>query len=77
MEIDAQEADEDLAERFLEACGVEPEPAKDAAAEVRDLAQTHGGAVVHARFGMRGPQALVLPRNVESLELASRRAASA
>ena len=77
IEIDAEDTDERLAQRFLESCGADPEQVREAEAEVRELFQTHGGAVVHVRFGMRGPQILVLPRNVETLELASRRAASA
>ena len=40
-------------------------------------AAAHGGAVLHVEFGLRGPRVDVLPRNVESLEAASRRAAAA
>ena len=46
-------------------------------AEVRELARAHGGAVLHVEYGIRGPRVDVLPRNVESLEAASRRAAMA
>ena len=42
-----------------------------------ELARAHGGAVLHVEYGIRGPRVDVLPRNVESLEAASRRAALA
>ena len=77
IEIDPAEAEDGIAESFLEACGVETEQALRCAAEVAALCKSHGGAVMHVRFGMRGPQVEVLPRNVESFELAQRRAATA
>ena len=77
IEIDPAEAEDGIAESFLEACGVETGQALRCADEVAALCKSHGGAVMHVRFGMRGPQVEVLPRNVESFELAQRRAATA
>jgi Stage II sporulation protein E (SpoIIE) len=76
LEVDAEEAENGLAERFLEACEVRTVRLHEAAAEARSLADSHGGAVLHVRFGPRGAQVEVLPRNVESLEAASQRAAA-
>jgi hypothetical protein len=77
LEVDAADAGGDLAEKFLEACGVDAESASHACEETVRLAGSHGGAVLHVEYGMRGPRVDVLPRNVESLEAASRRAAMA
>ena len=73
LEVDAEEAESGLAERFLEACEVRTARLREAGSEARSLARTHGGAVLHVRFGPRGAQVEVLPRNVESLEAASQR----
>ena len=77
LEVDAEEAESGLAERFLEACEVRTARLREAAAEARSLAAEHGGAVLHVRFGPRGAQVEVLPRNVASLEAASQRPAVA
>ena len=77
LEVDAEDADSGLAERFLEACEVRTARLREAASEARALAHSHGGAVLHVRFGPRGAQVEVLPRNVESLEAASQRSAAA
>ncbi len=76
LEVDAEEAESGLSERFLEACEVRTPRVREAGLEARSLAATHGGAVLHVRFGPRGAQVEVLPRNVESLEAASQRAAA-
>ena len=77
LEIDASEVPDGLAEEFLEACAVDGAERIEALAEVARLAGVHGGAVLHVELGIRGPRVDVLPRNVESLEAASRRAATA
>jgi hypothetical protein len=77
LEVDAAEAHGQLPRQFLVACGVPAEHAGAADAETRELARSHGGAVLHVDYGIRGPRVEVLPRNVESLEAASRRAALA
>jgi len=78
LEVDAAEARGQLPRQFLEACGVAAEAdVAEAEAEVHELARTHGGVVLHVDYGIRGPRVEVLPRNVESLEAASRRAALA
>jgi len=76
LEVTAEEAESGLAERFLEACEVRTARLREAASEARSLAADHGGAVLHVRFGPRGAQVEVLPRNVESLEAASQRSAA-
>ena len=77
LEIDASEVQDGLAEEFLDACAVDGAERVEALAEVARLAGVHGGAVLHVELGIRGPRVDVLPRNVESLEAASRRAATA
>ena len=77
LEIDAAEARGHLPIQFLQACGV-PEPdVAEAKAEVHELTRVHPGVVLHVYYGIRAPRVEVLPRNVESLEAASRRAALA
>ncbi len=77
LEVDAEDASGGLPRRFLEACGVPAAEVVTAEAEVQEDARAHGGAVLHVEYGIRGPRVEVLPRNVESLEAASRRAAVA
>jgi len=77
LEIDAAEIPDGLAREFLEACGVDARELAEAVAEVARVADVHGGAVLHVEHGIRGPRVDVLPRNVESLEAASRRVAAA
>jgi len=72
LEIDADEAADGLAERFLEACGVEAGRLRVASEEARALAGGYGGAVLYVRFGVPETQVEVLPRNVTTLEAASR-----
>ena len=78
LEVDAAEARGELPRQFLEACGV---AGRRPWARLRPRStsshESHGGAVVHVGYGIRGPRVEVLPRNVESLEAASRRAALA
>ena len=77
LEVDLDELREGLGERFLKACGVDEPGLADAVAEARGWAASHGAVVLHVRLGIRGPIVEVLPRNVESLEAASRRRALA
>jgi len=72
LEVDAEEAESGLTERFLTACEVPADRLAEAAAEARALAARHGGAVLSVRFGTVDPQVEVLPHNVTSLEAASR-----
>ena len=77
LEVDLEEAESGLAERFLEACEVRTARLREAASEARSLARSHGGAVIHVGFGTRGAQVEVLPRNVASIEAASQHSAAA
>lgn len=72
LEIDSEEAANGMAERFLSACEVKTPRLRAAAAEARALAEGYGGAILYVRFGIQGTQVEVLPRNVTSLEAASR-----
>jgi hypothetical protein len=74
LELDADEAREGLGAEFLTACGVSPEGVSFAEAETAAVTRTHGAAVLHVRFGIRGPHVEVRPPNAEGLEAASRRA---
>ena len=75
LEVDLEEARSGLARRFLEACGVGPPRLSGAVDEATAWADSHGAAVIHVCFGVRGPVVEVIPRDAESLEAASRRRA--
>jgi hypothetical protein len=76
LELTARELETDIAERFLEACGVAPADLESALYDARMISDRFGGVILHVVFGNR-LRVEVLPRNVESIEAASRRAASA
>jgi hypothetical protein len=76
LELTARELDGQIAERFLEACGVSDEDCQSAIYDARMIADRFGGVILHVVFGNR-LRVEVLPRNVESIEAASRRAAAA
>jgi hypothetical protein len=61
-----------IARRFLEACGLSEAEVDGAERDARELADRFGGVVLHVVFGNR-LRVEVLPRNVESIEAASRR----
>jgi stage II sporulation SpoE-like protein len=74
LELCREDVEAGLDLRFLEACGM---PTRDALAtvnEARSVVERFGGAVLHVTYGTRSPQVEVLPRNVVSIEAASRRA---
>ena len=75
LELSARELEGPIARRFLESCGLSAEEVDEAEAEARKLAERFGGVVLHVVFGNR-QRVEVLPRNVESIEAASRRAAA-
>jgi hypothetical protein len=75
LELDAREAVSTLPSRFLEACRVEPADTAAAVAEARAVAEHFGGAILHVVIGNRR-HVEVLPRNVHSIEAASRRVAA-
>jgi hypothetical protein len=75
LELTARELDTDVAERFLEACGVAAAEVQSALYDARMIADRFGGVILHVVFGNR-LRVEVLPRNVESIEAASRRAAA-
>jgi len=75
LELTSRELDDDLASRFLAACGVAPADVESALYDARMISDRFGGVILHVVFGNR-LRVEVLPRNVESIEAASRRAAS-
>ena len=75
LELSARELDGSLARRFLESCDVPEQEIEAAESEARALAARFGGVVLHVVFGNRH-HVEVLPRNVESIEAASRRVAA-
>jgi hypothetical protein len=76
LELTARELNSDVAERFLRACGVTPADVEAALYDARMISDRFGGVILHVVFGNR-LRVEVLPRNVESIEAASRRAAAA
>jgi serine phosphatase RsbU (regulator of sigma subunit) len=76
LELTSRELEADIAERFLEACGVAPADIEAALYDARMISDRFGGVILHVVFGNR-LRVEVLPRNVESIEAASRRAAAA
>jgi hypothetical protein len=76
LELTSRELDTEIAERFLEACGVAPADVQAALYDARMISDRFGGVILHVVFGNR-LRVEVLPRNVESIEAASRRAAAA
>jgi serine phosphatase RsbU (regulator of sigma subunit) len=72
LELSARELEGPIARRFLEACGVPAYEVEDAEHDARLLAERFGGVILHVVFGNR-LRVEVLPRNVESIEAASRR----
>jgi hypothetical protein len=72
LELSARELEGPIAGRFLEACGLPAHEVEDAEHDARLLAERFGGVILHVVFGNR-LRVEVLPRNVESIEAASRR----
>jgi hypothetical protein len=72
LELSTRELEGPIARRFLEACGLSDQDVDDAERDARLLAERFGGVVLHVVFGNR-LRVEVLPRNVESIEAASRR----
>jgi hypothetical protein len=72
LELSTRELEGPIARRFLEACGLSEQEVDDAERDARLLAERFGGVVLHVVFGNR-LRVEVLPRNVESIEAASRR----
>jgi Stage II sporulation protein E (SpoIIE) len=72
LELSTRELEGPIARRFLEACGLPEQEIDDAERDARLLSERFGGVVLHVVFGNR-LRVEVLPRNVESIEAASRR----
>jgi len=75
LELSTRELQDDIARRFLESCGLPADEVDRVEQEARQLADRFGGVVLHVVFGNRR-RVEVLPRNVESIEAASRRSAA-
>lgn len=76
LELTEDDLDGTIVRRFLESCGVPGVEIALVERDARPLAQRFGGVVLHVVFGNR-LRVELLPRNVESIEVASRRAAAA
>ena len=76
LELSTRELDGPMAANFLESCGFSEVETEAAIYDARALAERFGGVILHVVFGNR-LRVEVLPRNVESIEAASRRAAAA
>ena len=76
LELTSRELDTGVGERFLEACGLSDADIVSAIDDARMISERFGGVILHVVFGNR-LRVEVLPRNVESIEAASRRAAAA
>jgi Stage II sporulation protein E (SpoIIE) len=76
LELSTRELDGPVAASFLESCGFSKVEIEAAIYDARALAERFGGVILHVVFGNR-LRVEVLPRNVESIEAASRRAAAA
>jgi hypothetical protein len=76
LELSSRELDSPLAQSFLSACAVPDAEASRALHEAKSVAGQFGGVVLHVVLGNRRTVE-VLPRNVESIEAASRRVAAA
>jgi Stage II sporulation protein E (SpoIIE) len=75
LELSSRELDGPVASNFLESCGFSTVEIEAAIHDARALAERFGGVILHVVFGNR-LRVEVLPRNVESIEAASRRAAA-
>jgi Stage II sporulation protein E (SpoIIE) len=76
LELTSSELATGVGERFLEACGIGQLDIDSALDDARMISDRFGGVILHVVFGNR-LRVEVLPRNVESIEAASRRAAAA
>jgi len=75
LELTARELDGPLAESFLAACAIPDHEASRALHDAKAVAGQFDGVVLHVVLGNRR-SVEVLPRNVESIEAASRRRAA-
>ncbi len=75
LELSTAELDGPMAGRFLESCGFSKVEVEAAIYDARALSERFGGVILHVVYGSR-LRVEVLPRNVESIEAASRRAAA-
>jgi len=77
LEVSAKDVAAGLHDAFLRECGAAAGELERAGRELRPLMGRFGGAVLRVTFGTRSPSVEVLPRNVVSIEAASRRASAA
>jgi Stage II sporulation protein E (SpoIIE) len=75
LELNPRELEGPIAHRFLESCGVPRADADAAVQQARALAGGSGAAILNVEFG-EDLRVDVLPRDVDSIEAASRRAAT-
>jgi hypothetical protein len=75
LELSGGELEGPIARRFLESCGVSGAEADAAVDKARALAGASGAVILNVVFG-ENPHVDVRPRDAESIEAASRRAAA-
>jgi len=75
LELSPRELEGPIAHRFLESCGVPHADANAAVEKARALAGASGAAILDVVFG-DNPRVDVAPRDVDSIEAASRRVAT-
>ena len=73
LELTGDEREAEILTSFLDGCGVAPLEAERARAQAGNRVRLDGGALVTVDLAGESPKVEVLPRNVESLEVASRR----
>jgi len=70
LELAGADVEGGLADRFLAACGLSEDHCAVVAERARAEASRTGSALLRVSFGNRGPQAEVVPGNVERLRSA-------
>jgi hypothetical protein len=77
LELSPKDVAAGLHVAFLQECAVSDGELERVGRELHPLMGRFGGALLQVTFGTRGPSVEVLPRNVVSIEAASRRVAAA
>ena len=73
LELDRREVAGERPERFLRACGIEPERIAELMSSARDSAERAGTVLLQVHLAGKSPQATLRPNNVTSLQAAQMR----